>query len=267
MNEPKVKNEVATKSENIVAVSKPMDLATVMADQGAGLSSHTMDDLAIPFIKILSSMSPQTKKNKTEYIEGATEGMIFNTVSQELTDGNKGISIIPCFFEPVLLEWTDRGQGSSAPVVHPVDSDILNHAVKDSEGKLRLPSGTYLERTHNHYCLLIDNEGFTSQVLLSMKVSQLSKSRKWNTVIMGAKVRNGDIVINPPSWYYIYHLQTKAESNDKGDWYGWNITRGEVVSASVYTEAKAFYDSIKRKEVKVNYTEDDGTEKKDSNPF
>ena len=267
MNEPKAKKEVATKSENTVAVSQPMDLATVMADQGAGLSSHTMDDLAIPFIKILSSMSPQTKKNKTEYIEGATEGMIFNTVSQELTDGTKGISIVPCLFEPVLLEWTDRGQGSSAPVVHPVESDILNHAVKDAEGKLRLPSGTYLERTHNHYCLLIDNEGFTSQVLLSMKVSQLSKSRKWNTMIMSAKVRNGDIVINPPSWYYTYHLQTKAESNDKGDWYGWNITRGEVVSASVYTEAKLFHDSIKRKEVKVNYTEDDGTEKKDNNPF
>ena len=119
MNEPKAKKEVATKSENTVAVSQPMDLATVMADQGAGLSSHTMDDLAIPFMKILSSMSPQTKKNKTEYIEGATEGMIFNTVSQDLTDGTKGISIVPCLFEPVLLEWTDRGQGSSAPVVQP----------------------------------------------------------------------------------------------------------------------------------------------------
>ena len=112
MNEPKAKKEVATKSENTVAVSQPMDLATVMADQGAGLSSHTMDDLAIPFMKILSSMSPQTKKNKTEYIEGATEGMIFNTVSQDLTDGTKGISIVPCLFEPVLLEWTDRGRGS-----------------------------------------------------------------------------------------------------------------------------------------------------------
>ena len=240
MNEPKAKKEVATKSENTVAVSQPMDLATVMADQGAGLSSHTMDDLAIPFMKILSSMSPQTKKNKTEYIEGATEGMIFNTVSQDLTDGTKGISIVPC---------------------------LLNQAVKDSEGKLRLPSGTYLERTHNHYCLLIDNEGFTSQVLLSMKVSQLSKSRKWNTMIMSAKVRNGDTVINPPSWYYTYHLQTKAETNDKGDWYGWNITRGEVVPASVYSEAKLFHDSIKRKEVKVNYSEDEGTDKKDNNPF
>ena len=39
--------------------------------------------------------------------------MIFNTVTEDLIDGAEGITVVP-YFEPVALEWTDRGTGSSA---------------------------------------------------------------------------------------------------------------------------------------------------------
>ena len=88
-------------------------------------------------------MSPQTKKQKKEYIEGAEEGMIFNTVTEELIDGAEGITVVPCYFEPVALEWTDRGTGSSAPVAqHPVDTPLWDKTKKDELGKARLPEGT-----------------------------------------------------------------------------------------------------------------------------
>mgnify|MGYP000247637356 FL=1 len=142
---------------------------------------------------------------------------------------------------------------------------------KDAEGKARLPEGTYLERTHNHYCLLTNNEGLTSQVLLSMKVSGLSKSRKWNSLVMSAKVKNGEQIINPPSWYYSYVLTTKPQSNDKGDWYSWDIRRGEVVSASQYEEGKRFHNAVKKGSVEVNYeqaNESSGNDKPETdNPF
>ena len=223
MNQPN-KKQVATKSTTAVAAAS-IDLSMVAQDAGQGLSEVNMDTIQIPFLKILSSMSPQTKKSKKEYVDGAEEGMIFNTVTEELIDGAEGITVVPCYFEPVALEWTDRGTGSSAPVnVHPVDTPLWDKTKKDELGKARLSqSGTYLERTHNHYCLLIDKQGFTSQVLISMKVSGLSKSRKWNSLVMAAKVKNGEQVINPPSWYYTYSLTTKPQSNDRGDWYGWDI--------------------------------------------
>ena len=262
------KKQVATKNSTAVA-APTMDLSLVAKDAGQGLSEVNMDTIQIPFLKILSSMSPQTKKQKKEYIEGAEEGMIFNTVTEELIDGAEGITVVPCYFEPVALEWTDRGTGSSAPIVHPIDTELWNKTKKDADGKARLPEGTYLERTHNHYCLLIDNEGLTSQVLISMKVSGLSKSRKWNSLVMAAKVKNGEQVINPPSWYYTYQLCTKPQQNDKGDWYGWDIKRSDPVSANVYAEGKSFNASVKKGGVEVNYEQENtGSDKTDGdNPF
>ena len=118
------KKQVATKNSTAVA-APTMDLSLVAQDAGQGLSEVNMDTIQIPFLKILSSMSPQTKKQKKEYIEGAEEGMIFNTVTEDLIDGAEGITVVPCYFEPVALEWTDRGTGSSAPVAqHPVDTPL-----------------------------------------------------------------------------------------------------------------------------------------------
>ena len=137
------KKQVATKNSTAVA-APTMDLSLVAQDAGQGLSEVNMDTIQIPFLKILSSMSPQTKKQKKEYIEGAEEGMIFNTVTEELIDGAEGITVVPCYFEPVALEWTDRGTGSSAPVAqHPVDTPLWDKTKKDELGKARLPEGTY----------------------------------------------------------------------------------------------------------------------------
>ena len=264
------KQEVAKKESTAVAAPS-LDLSMVAQDQGQGLATVDLESTAIPFLKILSSMSPQTKKVKSEYIQGAEEGMIFNTVTEELYSGSEGIRVVPCYFEPVALEWSDRGTGSSAPVTHPVDTPLWDKTKKDAEGKSRLPEGTYLERTHNHYCLLINDEGLTSQVLISMKVSGLSKSRKWNSLVMSAKVKNGEQIINPPSWYYSYTLNTKSQQNDKGDWYSWDIKRDDVVSPQVYDEGRHFHKSVKKGSVEVNYeqmNESTGKEKSDTdNPF
>ena len=105
MNQPN-KKQVATKSTTAVAAAS-IDLSMVAQDAGQGLSEVNMDTIQIPFLKILSSMSPQTKKSKKEYVDGAEEGMIFNTVTEELIDGAEGITVVPCYFEPVALEWTD----------------------------------------------------------------------------------------------------------------------------------------------------------------
>ena len=62
MNQPN-KKQVATKSTTAVAAPS-IDLSLVAQDAGKGLSEVNMDTIQIPFLKILSSMSPQTKKSK-----------------------------------------------------------------------------------------------------------------------------------------------------------------------------------------------------------
>ena len=58
-------------------------------DANQGLGNLGMDDLAIPFLRILSDTSPQIKKRDPLYIEGAESGMIYNTLQRKYTTGKK----------------------------------------------------------------------------------------------------------------------------------------------------------------------------------
>ena len=84
---------------NAVANKKNAELSTdVMALINESTGEGTVFDsseLQIPFIRLIQAMSPQLSKKKTEYIEGASQGDAFNTVTKELWDGEKGLTVIP----------------------------------------------------------------------------------------------------------------------------------------------------------------------------
>ena len=90
---------VAKKNGNAL----PMEVSLLEEDANIGLSNMSMEDLSIPFLRILGDMSPQVKKSKEEYVEGAEPGMIFNTVTREIFGGEKGATIIPCFYNANFL--------------------------------------------------------------------------------------------------------------------------------------------------------------------
>jgi hypothetical protein len=65
-------------------------------------------------------------------------------------------------------------------------------------------------------------------------------------------------LFTPPSYSHVYTLKTLAESNNLGEWFGWDITRvGPVEDVDVYQAAKAFADSVAKGEVKVKHEDED----------
>ena len=98
-------------------------------------------------------------KEKQSYIEGAQPGMILNTVSQTLYDGDEGVLVIPCAFIPTYSEWSPMGDGARAPVkIYPGNSDILSKTKRDPKTfKDMIPnSGNYIQRDANHFVLIVD---------------------------------------------------------------------------------------------------------------
>jgi hypothetical protein len=249
-------NAVKKKDENNVATFDP---SIFEKDANQGLSNLGMDDLAIPFLRILSDTSPQIKKRDPLYIEGAESGMIYNTLTKDIFDGEVGVKVIPCAYQRQYIEWADRGEGSGAPVnIYPAESDILSKTTRDDQKKDRLANGNYIEDTANHYCLVIDNEGTTSQVLIAMKSTQRKKSKRWNSLMLGLKMKGANGLFTPPSYSHVYLLKTIAESNNLGEWFGWDITRvGPVENVDTYTHAKAFAESVTKGEVKVKHEDED----------
>ena len=228
---------------------------TFEQDAGKGLGKLTQEDLALPFLKILGQLSPEVNKRDGKYVEGSEPGMIFNSVSGEMYDGTKGISVIPCFYKLEYIEWKDRGEGSGAPVaIHSSASDIMSKTKMDANFKDRLPNGNYIEKTANHFVVITQPTATTA--LISMKSTQLKISRKWNSMMAGIKMKGKNGMFTPASFSHTYQLRTVQQSNDKGTWFGWEVQKiGPVSNTEMYQQAKTFADNISQGNVKAKHGE------------
>ena len=229
-------------------------------DAAKGLGNIGQQDLALPFLKILGQLSPEVNKRDGKYVEGAEPGMIYNSVSGDLYDGAKGIDVIPAFYKLEYVEWKDRGDGPGAPVaIYDSSSDIMSKTKPDANYKDRLPSGNYIEKTASHFVIITGDSPSTA--LISMKSTQLKISRKWNSMMSGIKLKGKNGLFTPASFSHIYRLKTTQMSNDKGTWFGWDVSKaGPITDTSLYQQAKTFSDNISKGSVKAKH----GDEKKGS---
>ena len=226
--------------------SAPLPANMFEDDAAKGLGAIGQEDLALPFLKILGQLSPEVNKRDGKYVEGAEPGMIYNSVSGELFDGVKGIDVIPCFYKLEYIEWKDRGEGLGAPVaIYDSSSDIMSKTTPDANYKDRLPNGNYIEKTASHFVIVAGDSPSTA--LISMKSTQLKISRKWNSMMSGIKMKGANGMFTPASFSHIYKLKTTQMSNDKGTWFGWEVSKvGPVTDKGLYDQAKGFSDSISK---------------------
>lgn len=218
------------------------------AEKNSGFENMTTEDVALPFLAILQALSPQVRGiNK---IEGAIEGDLYNTVTAEVYKGT--IKIIPCAFKKAYVEWTPREQGGGYVKEHP-SSNILAATKKDEKGRDVLANGNLIVTTAYHFVLIMKESGTIERAIISFTSTQLKKSRRWNSQMMNLQIKlpNGQL-IRPPMYSHIYAASTVAESNDLGQWSGWNISSPKLIDdARVYTLAKGFSEDIIKGAVKV----------------
>jgi len=243
---------VAKKAETLPA----LNLSVMEEDANSGLQNISQDDLATPRLKVLMQLSPEL-----EDLENAKAGMIYNTVTGDLYDGSAGIKVLPCAYQRQYVERADRGQGSGAPInVYDSTSDILTKTTRDENNKDRLENGNYIETCGNHFILLVEENGNATPAVITMKATQLKKSRKWNSMMLNLKLNGKNGLFTPPSYSHYYLLKTMKEGNDKGNWYGWEISRGsQLEDANLYSIAKGFADSVGKGERKVKYEEENSS--------
>ena len=178
--------------------------------------------------------------------------MLFrSTVTNELFDS---LNVIPVFYKRQYVEWQDRGTSTGAPVaIHSADSNIVSQTTRGKDYKDRLPNGNYLENTANHFVLTLGKSPENVEhALISMKSTQLKVSRKWNSMMMGIKMQGKNGLFTPPTYSHIYKLSTVQMSNDKGTWFGWDVSKaGPVENRGIYDMAKTFAASVSKGEVEA----------------
>jgi hypothetical protein len=243
----------------------PVGLMDDVIADAAIPKDFTRDDLTIPFLVALQDLSPQVKKTKDKFIEGASAGMICNTVTEDLYDGEKGVLFVPVYFHRRHVEWTPRGDrtGSGPSLVrdYGADASILDRCTRDEKtGKLATPDGNDLVVSMEYFGLVYDEpSGSFNKCVINLSGTQFKKGRPWNTLISSLMIphpADPNQRINPAIFYQAYRLCTKPESNESGDWYGWKITSECPVfslpgGAPAYLEAREFRKMVASGVVKV----------------
>ena len=228
----------------------PAELDAAFAeDAGLGLEEVTTKDMQIPFLRILQALNPQLKKSDPAFIENASQGDVFNTVTNKTWGGEDGVTVIPVHFMMKMNEWVPRSAGGGFVGELSPDSDVVRKAVRDPDtGMEVLPNGNELVRTAQHYVKIVHEDGTLESAIVDMKKTQLKISRKWNTLIAMQK-HNGSVL---PSFANTYILKSVEGGNDKGSWYSWSVSiGGRIPSMEAYGECKELHSSIRKGELQI----------------
>jgi hypothetical protein len=267
----KEKTEVASVKTSAQLPAGMADMDELMRDAGVGVESMSMDDIAVPYLYILQSGSPQVNEDADTYIKGAKPGMFFNNVSNEVYDGREvGLTVIPCAYERKYVEWIDRDSGGGGYVAdHDIDSGIMNETTPNEKGVPVLGNGHLVIETAYHYVYFRNPlTGTWEEIIIPMKSTMLKKSRRWNKTLMATLIPGTSS--RAPRWLYPYQLKTVKETKSTNTWSNFDITRlEEMVNADQYRSAKKFAELmqsgllVKAKESNVGSVVDTGGDDED----
>jgi hypothetical protein len=270
----------AAPAAQAVASVDDIDISDVI---GAGAENVTTADLAIPFLRVLQTNSPECDEAHAKFMKAAKPGMLLNTVTQELFDGKIGALFVPCHYERRQLRWAPRGSGGGGyrGEVTEVEAlkardagKLVDHEGRTyftDDGKIDDKKNDRLVDTRLHYGLVINEEGRPAQLLFPLVSTQIKKSKLFNSMMRErTTMLNGNLVVEPV-FLYAYRVTTVKESNDKGSWYGVHFKlEGKVPSKAIYDFGKNFWKALQNNEVKVDlagaaeHAETEGAERDDS---
>ena len=240
---------------NDVAKKKKSEISTKVIDfsshAGGGFENVSAQEMAIPFLKIASSQTPEIKKSNAKFVEGLEQGDIFNSVTK---DFYKSILVVPCAFRVRCVEWSPLGEGTGAPVkiYKPEDCPPLERGA-DGEDHYKINgaiSPTYIVRTAEYFVLRLNNDGSYERCQIIMQKTQYKKSRYWNTMMMNQKIKSkSGSLATLPMFANVYKMEGVQEQNKKNDWWGWKITLANSVNdlknpSLIVEEANHFHELV-----------------------
>jgi len=252
------KKAVATKSENSVAAF------SFEEHSGQGLENVSAETLTIPRLALLQDLSPQKKRSKPEYIEGAEEGLFCDVTMAELYGAE--IVIVPVYFLRQWLVWKPRESGGGLVAVHDHDpgTDKMD---SDENGKPIDDDGNSVSETYQFYVLLLNRE--TKQVerkFYPLSSSGIKRAKRFLTLATSIKLQGSNGEYTPPLFYSSYLVRSVPESGPKGDWHTPIFERLKPIAEledegfnpqSVYDAAVEFYKMISAGEVKADMSQDE----------
>ena len=260
-NETMNKSVVKKNGSSQVAVMKSFEnVATGFENMGA-------DDLQLPRLKLLQAMSPEIETN-----DALKAGVILNSVTGDWWPSSQGLLAIPCHYHKNWVEWSNPDQGAKGPVAIHDSSSVLKECYRDKDDRKFYRndnSGNYIEETANYFVLIVADDGSTSEAVMSMKSSQLTPSRNWNSKMKNLKIEKAPGEYFPaPMWSHSYFLKSEKAKNGDKTWYKWKVeVDGQLEKLPQIKEAKSFAEDMSAAKDKLQPEMEEDKTSKDNPPF
>lgn len=196
------------------------------ADTAEGFEDITTQTMAIPFIRILQTLSPQLNKKKPEYILGAQEGMFFNTVTKEIYGPT--INVIVLKFDRIFIEWLPERGG----LVNYHSPEHAEQVAEDKSifGAWKTKTGNILQENYVYF-IVLDGKMEEGVSILSLASTGIKIAREWNRLMTTHIMENGRRAL---PFYLIWTLETEYRENDKGNWYTFKVRTKNYISEKQY---------------------------------
>ena len=180
---------------------------------GKGMENVEASDISIPFLGIIQKDSKQLDKDEANYIEGAKEGQLFNTVTNELL--GEEVYWVACCKERVYVEWTPFNEGGGYHGQHSPDSELVRACLEAAEDKLKptTDEGHLLTETFEVFGLLLDGPNATSSVMPMVVAFSSSKIKVYKKQLM---TRLRTIKGDPPMFAFRFKISVVDDKNKAG---------------------------------------------------
>lgn len=195
---------------------------------GGGWENTNAEDFALPFISILQSGSPQIKKSDSAHVPGAEEGMLFNTVSEEIISGNEGFVFVPCHTERAVVEWKPRDQGGGFVAAHSEDSPMVAKCREEQGfGKWKSPDGNDLIDTRYMYGLVLlepDNPNTEVEpVVIAFTSTKIKHYKKIMSSMNKLMVQTPNGKQRVPLFANRLVIKTQPDKNQHGSFFNFDV--------------------------------------------
>lgn len=196
-------------------------------------------DVTLPRIGIIQAISPQLKKNEAKYIAGSEQGVLFNTLTNDLYP--EGITFIPVLFRKEWVAFKDREKGGGFKGAWPFKEEVRARTEVEA---MEDAADIELLESHSHIGYLVKSDGNLEQCVIACTKSALKFSRKINSLVTLAGVDR---------FAKAYLIKGIDATGPKGDYYTYDANTLGFVSQPVYKQAEAMYEFLKDKNIATNH--------------
>lgn len=224
---------VETPKQEVAPIDWKDDLAAM---SGAGFEDVKAGDMAMPFFKLLQSSSGECKRSEPTYVNGALEGMWFDTISKEFFDE---IDFVPCRMVTHYIEWDATKIGVFVKN-HGTDDTVMKTTKIDPKtGANVTDHDTRIVPTATWFGIVIGGvkdkgnkerekevAGLDRRCVITLSGTQQKVSRRWVSDASSIRLTDskGQTFV-PPLFAMSYRLGKAATKNDQGSWFLATVSR------------------------------------------